>query len=193
MEKYIMPNSSEKKKIVKAFALEATLLVTVVAVLVLILNYLKIIDLSSIFALKSEETVSTSNIEKPKQTQSVRATGFIKANEALSIMQKNKAVRYSYNSTEFEAEIYDVNLKGGVLNGNILYKYAIIFKVGGQNDLLTYHYTEKTVPKVKISSKKEDKIEFKDLKTGDKVVVRQNFSNLRTYPDSLNEATIVLQ
>lgn len=190
------PNSdSSPLAILKTFAVEIGIILSLTIVVIATLNYLKIIDIKVLFSPQPDIVQkSENNISPSPKLSSTRSANTVQNNPGLSQLQllsKNKALHYAQSLTEFEGKIKTIDVAGGVDGAsNRSYQIRLELNIGTESATFLAMYPKEAMEKVKILDSNKKALTIKDLKVGDFVIIKTNLGTLRQYPNNFNEVVI---
>lgn len=202
MDTFSTGNGRNRKELTKAFVVEAVFVGVLALIVLFTLNYFKIIDLSSVFPQKNNtvvsNTVPTPAISKTNSLKEVRNITSDAFQDTFAVINRNKGVDFSFYSSQYRGIIKSVEEKKGIIPGTNL-PYALVFTLGFENstDEVKLYYPQESIDKISVYDKagaggaSGSAIALFDLKSGDKVILKDNFDFMKKYPYNLNSLEII--
>lgn len=193
-------NSSDKSSkttlnTIKALAFEIGIILFLTTLVLIVLNYLKVIDLGALIA--QSDNFSVSKIAQlPVKTLFAPSPAAQKAQNnpalpKLGLIAQNKALHFAQSISEFEGKIATVDATPGFDKDlNASYQIRMVLDIGTSSAKTVLVYPKEALSKIKILDEKKSVLTFKDLKLGDLVTIKTNLGILRQYPNNFNEVVI---
>lgn len=189
----------KRKSGLVALLMEIGVIVVLIVVIVFVLGYFDIINMSFMFPKQENVQVNqaSTNSQSPKISTSP-PTNFAVETRTKKL-KKTNSINYSNTITEYIGTIKSIDLNGGKIfnariGSDVNYKVLITFSSGDNEEVLTSYYSEEGLRKIYVFSKKgiENPIPIKiaDLKIADKIILNIESSNTEEYPNDLIKATI---
>lgn len=197
-----MPPVKKASSAFKAIAIEATIIVALTAIVVIVLNMLKIIDIQALF---SHSAVSPlSSIKQNEKPTNPNGSAVGKQNKSPILNQqasgsalppfapilKNKALHYGLTIFEFEGKVRTVTLTFDEKNKSRITAVAIGLALGTDEEEILLKYPEEAVDKISVKDKSGAKLAISDLKANDNVTIKITIGIVRKYPNNYNDITI---
>lgn len=180
--------------IVRSIVIEIVIIVILAAGVISILNYLKVINLGILFSKPDEPVVSVISSPVKNVPQSVSSSSASQADPAmpnLGAIFKSGALHSATTNFEFEASIVSLDANPGLDKKlKVRYAYRLVLQIGKEKQNVVLVYSKEAVGKVKVFELNNKEINFKDLKIGDKVIVKTELNSIRKYPGNYNSVVI---
>lgn len=197
-----MENDVPKKALggVKAIAIEILIIISLTGIVIFVLNFLKIIDINSLFTSKPVIQPAVNTKIQPNKINNQGTNKSINNNKPnpvqpnLNIVAKNKALVAAQTTTKFEGKLISIDTKSGIdSSSSASYSARLEVGVGSGTDKVVLLYPKEALSKIKIQDINNKILEFKDLKSGDKVLILTNTGIFRVYPNNINSVVITKQ
>lgn len=182
--------------VIKTLAIEIGIMLVLSAIVLVVLNFLKVIDVRTLF--EPQPSVSkvavANNSSVQKKIGSAKNTNSMQNNpdlQNLRLLSKNKALHFAQILSEFEGKIKSIETNGGEdVVTKRKYEVRMELNIGSESAAIVYLIPKEAMEKVKILDSKKEKLAFQDIKAGDTVTIKTNVGALRQYPDNFNEVVI---
>jgi len=181
---------------IKTLVIEIGIILILSFLVLLTLNYFKVIDIMALVAPQSSTPqVSSSNkapvTAQPKPSGVVARTQNSPVIQGLQLLARNKALHFAQSITEFEGKINSIDILGGEdSNSKLKYQVRIELSVGTGSATFVAMYPKEAMEKMKILDSNKKVLTIKDLKVGDAITIKTNTGTLRQYPDNFNQVEI---
>lgn len=182
--------------VIKTLAIEIGIILFLSIVILVVLNFLKVIDVRALFApqpsVPNVSVVNKSPVQK--QFSSANSTNSAQNNtdlQNLRLIAKSKALHFAHTLSEFEGKIKSIETTGGEdVVTKRKYEVRMELNIGSESATTVYLIPKEAMEKVKILDSKKEKLVLQDIKVGDAVTIKTNVGALRQYPNNFNEVVI---
>lgn len=182
--------------VIKTFVIEIGIILFLSIVILVVLNFLKVIDIKALFAPQpSVSKVSVVN-KSPVQKKpgSAKKTNNAQNNpdlQNLRLLSKNKALHFAQTISEFEGKIKSIETNGGEDNvTKRKYEVRLELGIGSESATTVFLIPKEAMDKVKILDSKKAELVLQDIKVGNIVIIKTSVGTLRQYPNNFNEVVI---
>ena len=174
-----------------------------------ILNYLRLIDVASIFPKNStsntmsksipvekgqEKSVSHGLAPEAKPNYELADFATIAYNPSLpklDVAIQSKAMQYAVVITQIEGKISQISLDSGIDNAsNLPFEKRLVIDVGKEGAKIELLYPKEAENKIRVLNQQNKPIKFTDLSQGDEVYIRTEVAIARKYPKNINDVII---
>lgn len=185
-------DSSEKSNplsILKSLVVEAGIIVILAFLVLIVLNFLKVIDIAALFSTKLNSSRGVvSNQGTAVINYKTRNNPLIQRLQYLAV---NRALHFEQLVSEFEGKVKAIDTVEGIdPNSQLKYKLRIELHIGTGSATTTVAYPQEAMDKIKIVDVNKNAITAKDIHIGDTLIIRNNVSTLRQYPNYFNDVLI---
>lgn len=187
-----LTDSSEMSKpmsALKSLVIEAGIVLVLASFVLIVLNFFKVIDIGALISTRPNSSkVMVNNQGGTVVNYKTRNNPLI---QRLQYLAANKALHFEQLLSEFEGKVKSIDTVEGIdPNSNLKYKLRITLHIGTGSATTTVVYPEEAMTKIKITDSNKNAISSKDLHIGDTLIIRNNVSNLRQYPNYFNDVLI---
>jgi len=181
---------------IKTLVIEIGIILILSFLVLLTLNYFKVIDIMALVAPQSSTPqVSSSNkapvATQPKPSGVVARTQNSPVIQGLQLLARNKALHFAQSITEFEGKINSIDVLGGEdSKTKVKYQVKLELSIGTGSATFVAMYPKEAADKIKVLDSNKKALTIKDLKVGDAITIKTNTGTLRQYPDNFNQVEI---
>lgn len=194
---------------VKAIVIEIGIIAVLVVAVIAILNYLRLIDVASIFPKNPKSNTLSKSVPVEKGQEKSVSHGL--APEAkpnyelvdfatiaynpslpkLDVVTQSKSLQYAAVITQIEGKISQISLDSGIDNtSNLPFEKRLVIEVGKDGSKIELLYPKEAESKIRVLNQQNRPIKFTDLAQGDEVFIRTEVAILRKYPKNINDVII---
>jgi len=180
----------------KTLAIEIGIMLFLSVIVLVVLNFLKVIDIKALFAPQpSVSRVSVANNspvkEKHRPANSSNSAQNNPDLQNLRLLSKNKALHFAQTISEFEGKIKSIETDGGEDSATKRkYEVRMELNIGSESATIVYLIPKEAIQKVKILDSKKEKLALQDIKVGDTITVKSSVGTLWQYPHNFKEVII---
>lgn len=181
---------------IKTLVIEIGIILILSFLVLLTLNYFKVIDVMALFSPQSDTPqISNSNkvpvTAQPKPSGVVARTQNSPAIQGLQLLARNKALHFAQSITEYEGKINSIDILGGEdSKSKVKYQVRLELSIGTGSATFVAMYPKEAIEKIKVLDSTKKALTIKDLKVGDAITIKTNTGTLRQYPDNFNQIEI---
>lgn len=200
-------NTSSKKA--RAIAIEIGIVAVLVVAVIAILNYLKLIDVASIFPKNSSSNSLSKSVPSEKgkgRSDPQKLAEIVEQNYGLEdylvipynptlpkldVVAHAKAFHYAKILTQLEGSIVVVSIDPGIdKKSGLHFEKRLVVEVGTESAKIELLYPKEAESKIKVIDQNKNVIKFTDLRKGDAITIRTDVAIVRGYPNNINEVVI---
>lgn len=181
-----------KKSFVRSilpFLVETGIILALTGIVIFVLNYFKFINISALLNNAPTQPISSNDFQKTnKEKQTSKQSWSGSVNPALPNMQiiiQNNALNYEFQVFEIKGRVGSIiDVPGFDPVRKIPFAVRLDVKVGTESAQVPLLYPEQSLNIIKITDSQNNKLTFKDLESGDEVIIKTTISTFRQYPDN---------
>lgn len=189
-DKPINQNPPQKQNTAKMLIGELGIIISLTIILIVGLNFLHVLDLKTLF---STNSVSSKN----RFTSNTNPVLSLAQNDLsqpdLAALVTSKSLKYVRAVSEFEAKIESIDTKPGV---DATFKTPYVVKLNlilDDNSKMAVSYPKQALDKIRIKDASKKRINFSDLKPGNKINIVTTTGLQQKYPNNFFDVLILVK